>query len=301
MQNKLLDRFINSSNLCVEIMQPSIPSHLLVDQIITPMGGEPVHSTSRTPAEISLCTLSSVDLSWYNKASSSERDKTISVLVRALDNTFEIAFYPVKGAELYAKQYRYIGIGVFNYAKMLAEEKLHFDDNDALEVVDEIFRDLSGSVMRCSIEISGEKGAYPAWNKLHGPQRRNALTMAIAPTASSGRVVNSTESSEPIRDFMVRYEATVNLPSVVPNFKELNEYYDKAFDIDQKVLIKHAAVSQRHLDQSQSVNLYLKEEYAESAKALVELHEYALDNGIKTLYYAHSLKDNVEDICESCT
>lgn len=97
------------------------------------------------------------------------------------------------------------------------------------------------------------------------------------------------------------YDSTITAPSVVPDFKKLNKFYELAFDIDPYILVKHAAVRQKYLDQSQSVNMYLSGEYKSSVTKLFKLHEFALDSGLKTLYYAQTRKDGEEPVCESCT
>jgi ribonucleoside-diphosphate reductase alpha chain len=301
-QNRISDRFINSSNLCQEIVEPSRPSKNDWRRLFIDFGTEEVREISeKIPAEVALCNLASVNIKWYAETEHEERSRVVDVLVRAMDNSFEIAFYPVAGAEVSARSYRYIGIGIFNYAYMLAANELKFSDPESLEFVENIMKLWAEDIEYASEKLGKERGVYPAWRENHGPKRRNALTRAIAPTASSSRITGGTESIDPVRDWMVRLDATINLPFVVPEFNRLWKYYEKAFDIDPEVMIEHAAVRQKHLDQAQSVSLWLTGEYTTSAKKLCRLHEFALDKGIKTLYYAHTLKSGEEDVCESCT
>lgn len=302
-QNPIKDRIINMSNLCHEVTQPTSPHKPLTDEALYTSEGTPLREKREIPAEISLCTLSSVNLSGWPELPLKEKKQITQLLVRALDNTFDIALYPAKGAELTSKRYRYLGIGVLNYARMLAENKLKWEDKETLDFVDNVFRELKDLVYEASESLAKERGPYPAWNESHGKMRRNALLLAIAPTASSGRVIGATEGIDPIRNFYVRYEATINLPFVLPNLRELRPYYQKAFDIDPYVVIDHAVVRQKHLDQSQSVSFFLTGEYTKSARKLYELHKYALEKGIKTLYYVHTLKESEQavDECEGCS
>ena len=54
-------------------------------------------------------------------------------------------------------------------------------------------------------------------------------------------------------------------------------------------------------DQSQSLNLYYVK--PDSAKELWDDIQYAMDLGLKTLYYMKTPKSNfeLEEVCESCT
>lgn len=301
--NPIKDRMIQMTNLCSEVVQPTSPHKPMLDDGYFTSDGEMRREKREVPAEISLCTLSSINLSEWIKLEEEKKRFLAFLLVRALDNTFDIALYPVKGAELTSKKYRYLGIGVLNYARMLAEYKVKWEDLTAIDFVDHVFKKINEYVYEASEELAKERGPYPAWNESHGKMRRNALLLSIAPTASSGRVIGATEGIDPPRNFFVRYEATINLPFVLPNLRELRPYYQKAFDVDPYAIIDHAAARQKWLDQSQSVSLFLTGEYTKSARKLYDLHKYALDKGIKTLYYVHTLKESEQAIeeCEGCS
>ena len=55
---------------------------------------------------------------------------------------------------------------------------------------------------------------------------------------------------------------------------------------------------QRHIDQSQSVNLYITNEF--TFRRLLDLYILAWEKGVKTLYYVRSQSLEVEE-CESCS
>lgn len=75
-------------------------------------------------------------------------------------------------------------------------------------------------------------------------------------------------------------------------------YYKNAYDIDQEWIIKAAAIRGRHLDQSQSLNLYVTNDYTYSK--ILNLYIQAWESGIKTLYYVRSKALEVEE-CEVCS
>lgn len=118
---------------------------------------------------------------------------------------------------------------------------------------------------------------------------------------TSGKTINATESIEPIVDLFFTEEGQYTLPALVPNIKQNREYYERCWVIPPKTLIKLAAIRQMFIDQSQSVNLYYVR--PDSAKELWDDIQYAMDSGLKTLYYMKTPKSNfeLEEVCESCT
>lgn len=294
--NLLKDRFISQTNLCTEIVEPTTPMEPVQDTILDESPVE--HKVINAP-EISLCTLSSVNIHAYNLLGRVEKQELIDILVRALDNTFELAFYPVKGAEWYAKNYRYLGIGLFNYAYMIASQGYSF--KDSLNYCENVISDWSKRIDIASETLAKERGPYKKYKPEHGSVRRNALLKAIAPTASSARIAAATEGIDPILTPLQRITGTGNVPAIVPEFNKYSKHYETAFDIDPEVLLDHAIMRQKYLDQSQSVNMYIRDKgIKSSAKRLFDLHYYAFDNGIKTLYYFQTEKEQ-HDVCESCT
>ncbi|MCK5834316.1 MAG: hypothetical protein KAG98_01120, partial [Lentisphaeria bacterium] len=206
---------------------------------------------------------------------------------------------------------------------------------EALTETDRIFDDLSYRIISASVDLALEKGSFPKfyetewadgvlpihkankhafklgdhkidmekWDKLALRVKtygiRNAQLMAIAPTATSGKSINATESIEPVQDFFYKEEGTITIPTLVPNFRLHNQYYKKSFDCDQMRLVELAAVRQKWLDQAQSVNIYIR--HPDSLKELTEIHMYGFYLGMKSFYYLKQQKDQAEEICESCS
>lgn len=128
---------------------------------------------------------------------------------------------------------------------------------------------------------------------------RNAQVMAIAPTASSGKAINATESTEPVHDLFYKEEGTKNLPALAPNIRQNHQYYKTAFDCDQKALLTNAIVRGCWIDQGQSITLYFKK--VDSLREFTDLHTYAMKFGIKSLYYIKQQKSvQTEDECVAC-
>lgn len=331
----MLNRYIGSSNLCVEVVIPSRPSKCISEELITTENGDTRIVKKYTAGEIALCNLSSVNLAKWLEMSDEERTELVRTMVRALDNTVDVANYPVKEGKYSNTKYRYLGIGVMNYANYLALKKIVIDTQEAAEETDALFDDLSYKIISASVELAIEKGKFPGfyetewakgilpihkantkamgltsrkidynkWNALAQRVKtfgiRNAQLMAIAPTATSGKSINSVESIEPVHDFFYKEEGTITIPTVVANFRVNNRYYKRAFECDQYALLKNAAVRQKWIDQSQSINVYIST--PDSLKEMSDLHIYGFAMGLKTYYYMKQQKSGDEYVCESCT
>lgn len=334
-QTSMLNRYINSSNLCCEITLPSRNSVQVDETFEISREKQKMINRKYIAGEISLCNLSSINLVKYDEANDDIKQDMINILVRGLDNTIDIADYPVMEAKFTNQNYRYLGIGVLNYANYLALRKIVIDSDESLEETHRLFDELSYKIIYSSIELAKIKGRFPkfhetAWAKGSLPilkankkalsltkykpdlakwvklseeimkyGLRNAQLMAIAPTATSGKAINATESIEPIQDFIYKEDGKSNVTTLVPNIQKNTEYYKKAIDCDQYQLIRLAAIRQCYLDQAQSINIYFKK-----VKSLTDFtlhHLYGFELGIKTYYYCKTLKDVQDEICESCT
>ena len=74
--------------------------------------------------------------------------------------------------------------------------------------------------------------------------------------------------------------------------------YKNAHLIDQSWVVRAAGIRQRHIDQAQSINLYITNEF--TFKGLLNLYIQAWENGVKTIYYVRSKSLEIEE-CESCS
>ena len=75
-------------------------------------------------------------------------------------------------------------------------------------------------------------------------------------------------------------------------------YYKAALLIDQSWSVRAAGLRQRHIDQAQSMNLYITNDY--SMRQVLRLYLEAWRAGVKTIYYDRSKALEVET-CESCS
>ncbi len=136
------------------------------------------------------------------------------------------------------------------------------------------------------------------WNSLREKVKkdgmRNGYLMAIAPTSSISILTGTTQTIEPVYKRKWFEENLSGLiPVVVPNLSpETWEYYTPAYDLDQKLIIKAAAIRQKWIDQGQSVNVFIRLDKA-SGKYLHEIYTLAWRLGIKSTYYLRSQSPEV--------
>ena len=89
------------------------------------------------------------------------------------------------------------------------------------------------------------------------------------------------------------------LPRIAPELSmETYWYYKPAHLIDQMWSIRAAGVRQRHIDQAQSMNLYITNEF--TMRQVFDLDASAWEAGVKTVYYVRSKSLEVGE-CESCS
>ncbi|MBF1117197.1 MAG: ribonucleoside-diphosphate reductase subunit alpha, partial [Solobacterium sp.] len=89
------------------------------------------------------------------------------------------------------------------------------------------------------------------------------------------------------------------LPRTAPELSaDTYWYYKTAHTIDQTWSVRAAGIRQRHIDQAQSFNLWITNDYKMSQ--LLQLYVLAYDCGVKTIYYTRSKALDPED-CESCS
>lgn len=309
---------IYSSNLCTEIMQNM--SATTVEEQVTSDGKI---ITTKKAGDYVVCNLSSISLATAVKADVLER--LIRIQVRMLDNVIDLNTLEVPQAEMTNQKYRAIGLGTFGWHHLLAEMKIPWESNEAVNYADELYETIHYHTVKASMMLAKEKGAYSVfkdssfdtgdyfsargyeserWNELkHEVQKtgvRNGYLLAVAPNSSTSLIAGSTASIDPI--FKKEYaeeKKNYKIPVTAPNLnQETTWYYKPAHTIDQHWSIKQNGARQKHIDQSISFNLYVKNNI--KAKELLNLHLDAWKNGLKTTYYVRSTSSELED-CESCS
>lgn len=290
---------IVASNLCSEIMLPSNEDWSFV------------------------CCLSSLNLHKYDEWADTDLVETMvffldSVMEEFIQKTEHLPF--MGRAHKFAKENRALGMGVLGWHSYLQSKNLPFDSDVAIQYNNSIFREVgleADSASKKLAEMFGEPDI------LKGYGRRNTTTMAIAPTTSSAFILGQvSQGIEPIwsncyvKD-TAKMKITVKNPILKDKLSDMGydtkEVWDSIRDhdgsvqhldskilsnvekevfrtfseIDQASIIKQAAERQQYVDQGQSLNLMVSP--STPAKEINELMIGAWKQGIKALYYQHSM------------
>ena len=314
---------IYCSNLCTEIAQNMSPIESAGTEIKTEDGDVVVVKTV-LPGDFVVCNLASLSLGHLPLEDEQKMNEIVATVVRALDNVIDLNFYPVPFAQITNHRYRSIGLGVSGYHHALAKRRISWESEDHLKFMDEVFERINFAAIKASCELAGEKGRYDyfegsdwqtgeyfrkrgydsqKWQSLAADVARkgmrNAYLLAIAPTSSTGIIAGTTAGVDPVmKRFFLEEKKGAMLPRVAPELSDKTYWlYKGAYLIDQSWSMRAAGVRQRHIDQAQSVNLYITNDF--TMRQVLNLYLLAWECGVKTIYYVRSKSLEVEE-CESC-
>lgn len=315
---------IYCSNLCSEIAQNMSPMHILPYEEVN-VNGETVIVEKTKPGDFVVCNLASLTLGRIDVNNESELKEIIYTVVRALDNVIDLNNYPVPYAKVTNEKYRAIGLGTSGYHHMLVKQGIRFESEEHLTFVDALYEKINYYTLEASCMLAQEKGAYTyfqgsdfdtgayfekrnyhnsKWeelkNRIHQHGLRNGYLLAIAPTSSTSIIAGTTSSVDPILNkYYMEEKKGSMITRVAPDLNMQTFWlYKNAHHIDQSWIIKAAGIRQKHIDQSQSLNIYMTQEF--TFRRLLDLYIQAWESGVKTLYYVRSQSLDIEE-CESCS
>jgi len=321
---------VYSSNLCMEIVQNmSVTRH--AETHLDPTSGEIVHR--KRAGDVVVCNLGSVNLGKVYREEDIAR--VLPKLVRLLDNVIEVNYYAVPEAEFTNRRYRSIGIGVSNYHYCLVKNGVRWESEEHLRFADRLFELIAFYALKGSLDLARERGRYSLfegsdWSRgiLFGrkveeieensrangnnlPWRdlaeeikehglRNAYLLALMPTGSTSLILGATPSVDPV---FAKYYKEENmsgiLPQVPPEIDRFYWHYKSAYNIDQEWIVRAAAVRQKWIDQSQSLNLFIDPEKIDGP-TLSGIYLLAWELGLKSVYYLRSRSILEIEECDSC-
>jgi ribonucleoside-diphosphate reductase alpha chain len=229
------------------------------------------------------CNLVSLNLANLEQE---DMESVCTLAVRILDNTIEITLPPFADAKEHNNRYRTIGVGAMGLADWLAKRELRYNN---LTEISNLFEDIGYYCTRASMEISKERGAYPAfegsdWSKglLIGSKPvewfeenasdkprwrqlsqniqqfgiRNSHITAIAPNTSSSLVQGCTASVLPVYSrFFYDKWAKGTVPIAPPYINDKNWFYQENKNLHQDIVVSSIAVIQQWIDTGISMEL----------------------------------------------
>ena len=315
---------IYCSNLCTEIAQNMAPIETVSKEVETKDGDTVVVTTTR-PGEFVVCNLASLSLGRLPLEDEEKMREKVATVVRALDNVINLNFYPVPYAQLTNQRYRSIGLGISGYHHALAKRRIKWESEEHLEFMDKVFETINRAAILASSNLAKEKGSYQffegsdwqtgvyfdkrgydsaEWQDVRKTVAlqgmRNAYLLAVAPTSSTSIIAGTTAGLDPImKRFFLEEKKGSMLPRVAPELSDETYWmYKSAYLINQKWSVRASGVRQRHIDQAQSMNLYITNDF--TMRQILDLYLLAWKEGVKTIYYVRSKSLEVEE-CESCS
>ena len=315
---------IYCSNLCTEIAQNMAPIETVSKEVETKDGDTVVVTTTR-PGEFVVCNLASLSLGRLPLEDEEKMREKVATVVRALDNVINLNFYPVPYAQLTNQRYRSIGLGISGYHHALAKRLIKWESEEHLEFMDKVFETINRAAILASSNLAKEKGSYQffegsdwqtgvyfdkrgydsaEWQDVRKTVAlqgmRNAYLLAVAPTSSTSIIAGTTAGLDPImKRFFLEEKKGSMLPRVAPELSDETYWmYKSAYLINQKWSVRASGVRQRHIDQAQSMNLYITNDF--TMRQILDLYLLAWKEGVKTIYYVRSKSLEVEE-CESCS
>lgn len=237
-----------------------------------------------------------------------------------------------------AKEKRDIGLGFLGLAELFQMKGFAYGDMYSRGLNNKIFSVIRHYGEETTKEL-GEKLGSPKYCEMAGMIRRNASLMMIAPNKSTSFISGATSGGfEPFmsniflkslakiqyvwknkhlelilkskeKDTIAVWDSIQDNNGSVQHLDFLTEREKDIFktfsEISPKDIIDLTADRQVHIDMGQSLNLMFRKNY--TMKDIYDIHKYAWDKGIKTLYYAYNSahaaleKDGENwDSCVSC-
>jgi ribonucleoside-diphosphate reductase alpha chain len=265
-----------------------------------------------------ICCLSSLNLAKYDEWKDTD---VVETAIRFLDGVMQEFIDKSAGKESlirtwrHAKKGRALGLGVMGWHTFLQQKNLPFNSIASTAWTHTIFSDIRQRAEATSRQLAVEYGE-PTWCK--GTGIRNTHLIAIAPTVSNSRISNCSAGIEPIPaniytfngakgTFIVKNKeletlleskgqntdrvwdqiladngSAQNLPDEILSPDE-KEVYLTFSEVNQLELVRQAAIRQKYIDQTQSLNLSF--DPTDSPKWINQCHMEAWKLGVKTLYY----------------
>ncbi len=287
-----------------------------------------------------ICCLSSLNLAKYDEWKDTD---VVEIATYFLDGIMEEFIQKTNGKDSmvrshrHAKKGRALGLGVMGWHTFLQQKQLPFNSIASTAWTHTIFSDIRTKAEAASRQLAIEYGE-PLWCR--GTGMRNTHVMAIAPTVSNSRINSCSAGIEPhpanvyvfngakgtfivknpelekllesknknqnkIWDKILSDNGSIqNLPSDVLTEEE-KEIFLTFPEINQLALVQQAAIRQRYIDQTQSLNVAFDPK--DSPRWINQVHIEAWKLGIKTLYYLRTdsvikgdLGSRTTDDCLAC-
>lgn len=219
-------------------------------------------------------------------------DTTIRLGVRFLDDVLTVNHYPLPEIKENCEEVRRIGLGVMGLHTMLLGLGLKYSSPEGQKFIDELFHFIKYVSYDASIQLAGEKGAFPAYKeeyldsgfiktlkrgvraKIREYGIRNCALLTIAPTGTTSQVAGVSSGIEPLfAPVYWRHYGKANLESntrntvkelvVTEEFQKFGDLAEGAYDIAPRDHFEVQKIVQKHIDNSISKTINLPKDFPE--------------------------------------
>jgi ribonucleoside-diphosphate reductase alpha chain len=264
-----------------------------------------------------VCNLSSINLERWDELKETDAVKTLvyfldAVMTEFINKTENVRF--MEAPRKFAMTQRALGVGVLGWHSYLQSLNVPFESMEAKFINTAVWKDIRGEADKATQELA-EIFGEPELLKGYG--RRNATTLAVAPTTSSSFILGQvSQSVEPmVSNFYVKDLAkgkfSYKNPYLKKLLKEKGEDNDETWkkilvgggsvqeldflshhekdvfktfeEISQREIVIQAGQRQKYIDQAQSLNLMIP--LSAKPKEVNELLIFGWEQGIKSFYY----------------
>lgn len=267
-----------------------------------------------------VCCLSSMNLEYYDDWKDTDAVETAIWFLDAVMEEFiqKSAGQPyMERTHRFASRHRALGLGVMGYHAYLQKNNIPFESMDAKYFNSQAFARIRSKALNASEALAE---AYGEPEVLEGYGRRNATLMAIAPTTSSSSILGQTSPGiEPyssnyykvglakgnfmrknkfLKELLERkgmdteevWNSILLKNGSVQHLEGLSQHEKEVFktfrEINPHEIVIQAAARQKHVDQSQSLNLNIPPQMPVKEVNALMIEAWRL--GVKSLYYQRS-------------
>lgn len=322
---------IKFSNLCTEILQPTITSHY---------ADYDKREDDQIGMDIS-CNLASGHMG--NMIKNNTIKETIYAAMDVMNSVSthtNISYVPAVAKA--NRLNRSVGFGIMGHHGFIAENYIAYGSDENIDLIDvffnvvnyysllhsmnkaketkELFLNFETSKYADGTYFNDRKAIYPKtdkvkellkdiyiptdeeWLQLKEDVMKyglyNSHRLAVAPNGSTAYIMSATPSLTPIKQLVEeRTYGNSKTYFPMPALESASFMYETAYKMDKFKIIDVIATAQKHVDQGISFELGIQSDI--TTRELQKYYFYAHYQGIKTLYYTRTQKLKIDE-CESC-
>lgn len=241
-----------------------------------------------------ICNLGAINLGRFATESGDvawdDLRRTVRYAVRFLDNVIDATPYFYEENQRQQQAERRVGMGIMGLAELLVRCRVRYGSDESLKFIDKLGEFIASEAYLASADIAAEKGAFPLLDTdkllqsgfMQGmPERvreairqkglRNVTLLTIAPTGTTGTMVNTSTGVEPYFSWTYYRKSRLGVHeenvAVVEEWNKSNpgqalpEWFVNAMELTPEEHVKVQAALQRWVDSAISKTCNVPNDY----------------------------------------